>query len=325
MTVLCTADIHLTDNPRDEYRWSLLSWLGEQGADELIVAGDITNAKNRHDAILVNRMAKEFRKLSRKFKKIWILKGNHDYYDADNPFFEFLSDEGYNIAFVSSRLITGSSIGTIFFIPAGAGWDDIPKVDFIFTHATFNGAKAENGTLLPGIDPGILRDFGGKCYSGDIHVPQDVNKRITYIGAPYHVRFGDRFKPRVLHIYDDGETEDLYFPAPKKFVFDIVQPEDLLEERAKKGDHVKVRCHLRRPEYAKWRDYQKQIRDIAVKREWLLYGAEPIAIDVLVKPGGPQQTQARQSADELMVSYAKKHKAGDDYLSIGRNLFSGQS
>jgi UDP-2,3-diacylglucosamine pyrophosphatase LpxH len=78
MSAIITADTHWNDNPREEFRWGLIDWLCEQQADELLILGDLTVAKNNHPAQVVNRLVDGFTKLSNHYQMVYVLKGNHD-------------------------------------------------------------------------------------------------------------------------------------------------------------------------------------------------------------------------------------------------------
>lgn len=329
MTTIQTADWHLSSKSRDEYRWKLFDWLLEQEADELLVLGDISDQKDRHDAVFVNRLYYETMRLEQKFRVIYLV-GNHDFSSsADQAFFRFLGDSS-DIAFISELTELKLSIGSSLFVPALTPWTfKIPKVDWIFTHATFSGAKAETGRSLTGVDPAVVADFEGKIWSGDIHTPQKLlGGKIEYVGAPYHVRFGDEFKPRLVRVARSGggwATTDLHFPAPRKRTLYITRPEDLDEEDADKGDHVKVRCVLRRAEYDKWRSYREQISKMADDRGWLLFGSEPIPVEtpaansVLASEGEEFELTSADPV-EIVTAYAKRHKASDAYLRAGLDV-----
>ena len=60
MRRLLTADWHLTDKPLDEYRWDFIPWLGKQLKDKkidvLYILGDLTEKKDKHNAIFLNRI-----------------------------------------------------------------------------------------------------------------------------------------------------------------------------------------------------------------------------------------------------------------------------
>ena len=320
MTVLVTSDTHLTDRPADEYRWRLFKWLEQQKADELIICGDLVDQKDRHGARLVNRLCNAIMELELRMR-IFLLKGNHDYLDPNHPFFQFLGNsEG--VAFITNPVAMDLSIGKAFFMPAGAKWNfDLPNVDYLFAHATFSGAKAETGHTLTGVDPAVVDGFAGQILSGDVHVPQKLRKgQIEYIGAPYHIRFGDVFEPRILLIKNSGRMEDLYFPAPRKHTFRITKPDDLLDEEAAAGDHVKVLCLLRRAEYVKWRDYRREIQMIAAEREWLLFGAEPVSIGEEFEERLRKDDGKIALPEELVSIYVKQRKASDEHLTVGKQL-----
>ena len=324
MTALLTADIHETDKPADDYRWELFPWLDSREADELIICGDLSNDKDRHPARLVNRLHGEIMRIRAK-KRVIIVKGNHDYFDPNHPFWEFLGSSS-NTRFITEPEVLQLSIGDAFFVPAGSDWRfDIPDVDYLFTHATFSGAKAENGSTLTGVDPRVLDDFEGVVYSGDIHVPQTLLKgKLRYIGAPYHVRFGDLFDPRVLRVNRDGKETDLHFPAPRKRSFTITKPEDLLAERSSPGDHVKVTCEMRRASLVDWRSYQDEIRFICEERNWRLFGMKPVLIgeEYREKEDGDAGSPKVVDADDLLVRYVNRQKAGKEFLEAGRRFMA---
>jgi DNA repair exonuclease SbcCD nuclease subunit len=322
MTSILTADIHLNDKPTDVYRWGLFDWLKEQKADELVIAGDLTDMKDRHPARLVNRLYRAVMDLESKFK-ITILRGNHDYYDVNHPFFEFLGDVS-DMRFITEPTRLDLSIGSAFWVPAGAPWNfSIPDTRYMFTHATFNGAAAESGRILTGVDPAVLRDYSGKVYSGDIHVPQIIcGGRVEYIGAPYHTRFGDIFNPRVLFVDGKGRSTNLYYPAPKKHVLEITEPSQLEDESVAAGDHVKIKCYLRRRDRDKWRGYADEMREIASSRQWQLFGLSMVLSDkVLTSPAG-DTTVSTNDPDGLIEDYAKSHRVSSDYVDAGKRLFN---
>jgi hypothetical protein len=90
----------------------------------------------------------------------------------------------------------------------------------VFAHATFDGAISETGYQLTGVDPNIVREARATVISGDVHKPQTMaNGHIEYVGAPYHIHFGDNYDPRVMLIkYETMDSRgNLYYPAPRKF------------------------------------------------------------------------------------------------------------
>ena len=95
MASLVIADLHLTSNPRDEYRFDFLektlpAMLRRYKVDELILLGDITHQKDNHGAVLVNRVVNDIKVLSKNVGCVIIDLGNHDYANPQHPFFKFL-------------------------------------------------------------------------------------------------------------------------------------------------------------------------------------------------------------------------------------------
>jgi len=325
MTAILISDTHFTDKPRDEYRWGLWPWLREQikltQADELIHLGDLTDAKDRHPSKLVNRLIQSIGQVS-DLCRAYILKGNHDYIDPLNPFFEFIGNNP-KLEYIKSPSCTELSIGKATFIPAGEKWNfDLHDFPYCFTHVTFDGAEAENGSLLPGVDPARLKDYAGMCYSGDIHVPQKIRRNIEYVGAPYHIRFGDSFTPRVLVVYNNSKTNELHYPSPRKRTLDIDKIEQAEDARIKEGDHVRIRYYLRRADYDTWRDTRNQLAQLADARGWEVFAIEAIPLEVK-KRTGDDTSQEYLTSEQLFTQYANKHMLSDEYISIGKSLFMG--
>src|SRR6266436_2974897 len=200
MKFLLTADIHLSDNPRDAYRFELFTWLRQQQetykTDAIMILGDLTTEKNNHSAELVNKIVGGLRLLN---PPILILKGNHDYIREDLPFFKFLNSiegitfctdpsyiEEYNIYMVPHQ--TSQAAFDTAFLKA-------PQGCLLTMHATITGAISETGARLTGLT--VPPNKARALYAGDIHKPQK-NGQVTYIGAPFHIRHGDQYEPRVL-------------------------------------------------------------------------------------------------------------------------------
>jgi hypothetical protein len=321
VTSILVTDTHLTDRPTDEYRWGLWPWLREQvkkvQADELIHLGDLTDAKDRHPSRLVNRLV-ESTAMVTDLCRLYFLKGNHDYIDPLNPFFAFVGTHP-KTSYIKTSSVVELSIGKATFVPAGEKWDfQLHDFPFCFAHVTFDGAEAENGSLLPGVDPARLKDYQGMVYSGDIHVPQKVRKNIEYVGAPYHIRFGDTYAPRILVVYNNGKTNELHYPAPRKCVFNLDSVKRLDDLVADEGDHVRIRYLLRRSNYDTWHETREVIRQHAAKKGWVLFGIEGMPIEA-TKPEGNRQRELL-TPDELFENYVKRHKLNEEYVRVGRQL-----
>ena len=333
MTLLLTADVHFTDLARDEHRWGLFKWLGEQTrkhkCEAVIIAGDCTNQKDKHSSILVNRFVQEVRALDR-ICRVYILKGNHDYVDENHPFWNFLNDA----SFITEPFSAHFSCGEVFFLPSTKDyerdWDDIgwQRADYIFAHQTFNGARAENGTELKGIPPSYFGGYKGRIYSGDIHVPQIVSQRprIEYIGSPYRIHFGDAFTPRCLLIGRNAKgehwQEDLHFPTKGKHLVSFGAMEDGWRRAVSginAGDQVKIRVSLNRAEMPEWPEYKKRAKAFAMDRGWELFGVEMV---LLADKGSTpiSDNSVVRKPQEIVRGYAKANKVGKPLLEFGTAL-----
>ena len=222
---IITADLHFDSDPLTDYRWGIYYALEKQiyanNVKEVYILGDITEKKDNHGSALVNKVVDFFTKLS-SLCKVTILKGNHDYIDEKTPFFGFLN-EMPNIHFISEPTL----IDDKFFIPHTRGdFPEIPEnIDEVYMHQTFRGALANNGVAhLRGIDmpESLLNSKAKFVFSGDIHKNQFLRK-VRYVGAPYHINFGDKYTPSMVLCYNN----DVFSRINTKFLY----TDDLFPQR----------------------------------------------------------------------------------------------
>lgn len=309
MAALLAADLHLTSSPSEAERWGIFDWFHRQIIDhecrELFILGDGTEAKDRHDAQLVNRMSDSVSKLLMiEGLSIYWLRGNHDGLDPQTPFFKFLGQlPGF--FFVTTSMSITCSLGNVILLPNTANWEedweglDMRDYDYAMAHQTFSGAISETGYLLEkGIPPTTLDFVRYKAYSGDIHTPQTFGKKGEYVGAPYRTRFGDRYDGRCL-LVDNPKArqealpgqrvarrlpghsqEDLHFPTKGKHVVEISEIEDLDRYKVPEGGHVKVRVKVSRADLPVWTDTKDRVRKEAERRGWTLKDVELVRTDV---------------------------------------------
>jgi hypothetical protein len=109
----------------------------------------------------------------------------------------------------------------------------------LFMHATVTGAVVENGVVMENSKFPIL-PRSCKVYSGDVHVPQTV-ANITYVGAPYPIKFGDKYPCRML-LLDEHYNIKLQIPLQslRKIMLDISSV-GLRHLQIRHGDQVKIR------------------------------------------------------------------------------------
>lgn len=268
--VLITSDIHLTDRPEDEYRWELFPWLLKEvqrrEVGHVCILGDLTDAKDRHSARLVNRVVRAVVELS-KHAELWLLKGNHDYVDPKSPFFGFLG--GYaNVNYVASPRVGWLGRRKVLFLPHVRDLAEYDNKHFhdvvaVFTHHTFKGAKLESGVCADwGTTPQEFAELmpeGVRIVSGDVHVPQRLGP-VLYCGAPHPVRFGDTYQPRVLWWSNEG-LKSLSRATIRKHVARVALGDDLerLRRRLVQGDQLKVLVDVSDAAYSDWDKYHARL------------------------------------------------------------------
>jgi DNA repair exonuclease SbcCD nuclease subunit len=339
MSVLVTADLHLTDRPADAHRWGLFPWLAKQAVkyevEYILLLGDLTDAKDRHSAALTNKMVTSIRSLVDTGRQVIVLRGNHDYIDELEPFFSFLHGEANTQFLIEPKLQDG-----MLFLPntrdykiAWAGLD-FSKPKYIFCHQTFDGCLTENGTRLDGIPPSVFGKIQAKVISGDIHVAQRIGKNIEYVGAPYRIRFGDVFEPRVLLIQDDGKFKDLHFPTKQKHLIEIKAPSSAAnavkqlrathrtgEVSIYEGDQVKVRVHLKRSAYPEWPAIRAALIEEAAASKLELTGPELMAIPEDRQKSASEAQAGPPSAfapGQALNAYAENAGASGALLKAGQ-------
>lgn len=233
-----------------------------------MLLGDITDFKDEHPARLVNRIASEIEKVS-KLCPVYIIRGNHDCKDPNHPFFAFL-DKYEDVHFFTHPVVKDIGDTKALFLPHSRHpqqeWtQDLLDQDcqYIFCHQTFKDCIVENGTRMQeGISPRFFeKEMGApktcRIYSGDIHVPQKLGP-VTYAGAPYHIRFGDKFDPRIL-LLKDGKELNLRLSTVKKHSVTIKSIDQLDDLKLSQGDQIKVKLRLSKSELVEWQHRKRDV------------------------------------------------------------------
>lgn len=338
MPALITTDLHLDDDPINEYRFDLFPWLAERAeahkASHVFILGDLTTAKDRHSAKLVNRIAREIATLA-KVTRVMLLRGNHDAIDPKEPFFRFLRQMP-NVDYFRKATLRGvpdlGKNGTAYdcwFLPHSRhpqkdfGDLDLNLADFVFMHQTVDGAASENGMALSGVPRGMFK-APRMVFSGDVHVPQQVGN-VTYVGSPYHVHFGDNFKPQVLLLERLGVTHALRFPAPSKVHLRVAGLKQLRSNSdAASGDHVKVTITLPRQDFDQWREIRQAIMELMEKRKWVNCGLrveQPKS--EMTKEAIARRSECR-SPSRVVADFCKAEKLDEVYSRVGQWIVSGK-
>jgi hypothetical protein len=324
MKWLVSADLHLSDRPRDAYRFAIFDWLAKQQAkysvDATFLLGDLTDRKDNHSSALVNRIIDELLKLK---PPVYILRGNHDGIDPSNPFFRFLQTiEGLDFVVEPVTLPFGMAL-----IPHQANQAALDracgivghKMPGVFMHQTLDGAMAETGTRLSGLRASLIEDRQPLTWlSGDVHKPQTLNCGLTYVGAPYHVRFGDDYEPRVLLI---GNTmTDLHFPCLRKWTLRVRGDWDMPNlHLLNRGDHVKIIVTLPPEEVVQWAEVKRRILGTLREMEVQVFGVE-LEVAGEKHERVNQQPLHDKTPKEIFGRFCQAEKVASNIKQVGEEL-----
>jgi DNA repair exonuclease SbcCD nuclease subunit len=323
MSLLVTADLHLSSSARDAYRFANMELLGrliqDHRPEALLILGDLTEEKDYHASTLVNDVADLVYYLA-SLTPVWVLRGNHDYVDADCPFFHFLR-RMHNVNWINEpgfRQI--GKIGALF-LPHTADYQRDWKgmlpvdesVDWVFAHNTFEGARTEHGHRLGGVPLDVFRT-DDNVISGDIHTPQSIGP-VTYVGSPYRIDFGDDFDPRVIFV-TGTRIQSVPMNGPQKLLIEMhsVDELDKLAANRRPDDVIKVRYYLKRRERDQWPEIKAAIRE----------KLSPFAIQPISEAAPRQAVKSvsRQvkSDEEVVRSFGKQQRVPDETLKTGLEL-----
>lgn len=320
---LLTGDLHLSDNPRDSYRFNLLQVIKttcrKTKPDALIIAGDLTEEKDRHPARLVNRIVDELKELA-EIVPVVIDQGNHDYKEEEHPFFAFVRHLR-RVQWISkpTEYAKGMLILPHSHDPA-RDWENIDLANYpmIICHQTFNGAQVGFGRGLEGVDPDILPKKS-TTFCGDIHVPQEFGKKLVYIGAPYHVDFGDDYKARMIWVQDNPRNwvsvDTSQYPQ-KRAIHMHENNDDPEQIFFNDGDLLKITCDVDTLEG--WDSIAKALRKRLETKGARIWSISPKMIRKAVRR---RHRVADQASDlDTLDAFGRRHDLSPEILKTGRNL-----
>jgi hypothetical protein len=306
--LLLVGDLHLTDNPRDAYRFGIFEWVKKQQAKykpaATVFMGDLTDKKDKHSSRLVNGIADGLYGLG---GDLFLIKGNHDYINENEPFFNFLNKiEGIGLVTEPMQL------GKMFVIPHTRDETEFAKAcakvtdqRYLLLHQTIAGAIAESGAPLSGFSASPIEALPPRCrvYAGDVHRPQQAG-RVTYVGSPYTIRFGDDFNPRCLLVDERGQ-KDLFFDCPRKWKLTVRSASEITSNKDLiPGDQLKVTIELTREESVEAKTYMVQVREACKKKELELSGLE-IKVNSLTKKPKSAIKSASLTPKEIILAFSK--------------------
>lgn len=340
MTIIFTADLHLSENPRDAYRHDFMnsylpSVLREKDAEGLVILGDLTEEKDGHGSWLVNKVVQHLKNATA-ICPVLFLPGNHDYTNPDHPFFEFLKHVP-GITWVRTPCMGGELpppwcdlLPGSLFLPHTRRWQedwkefhlDDDRYDFIFAHQTFNGANVGFGRKMEGIPLDVFRE-DARVISGDIHVPQKLGP-VTYVGAPYHVDFGDDYEGRFLILRGDKITRlRIGHNVRQKRAIEAASLKEMravAKEDCREGDVLRIRYHIKDP--AKWPETKAAIMEWAQKCPYVVHQVQPVFEEVRTRKDRVRMEEQEEGRTDIQVleDYARKHGIDDKTLAVGKEI-----
>jgi DNA repair exonuclease SbcCD nuclease subunit len=308
MKLLLSGDWHFKLS--DPYKFKLFDVLISLKSqyDQLIFLGDLTDDKNRHDSYLVNKICTGFTDLRDAEIPVLMIYGNHDFIDSDQPFFQFLKLLP-NIEYISkatTQIIEGKKLR---FVPWTKDEADFEPADYCFTHLTLNRCVSEGGfTLESNWNESFFSSRYKKTFSGDIHKPQTIGS-FTYVGAPYHNRFGDNYDGQLI-ILDTatGKTEIIslkdHFPKKLKVTLSgLGQVRDI--------DQVRVQLKITEKNKDTWSVTKRELEEKGYQVEPIVEINAPTREDILIADIQPEN---------VLSQFCETKGLPNIYKDIGKTL-----
>lgn len=327
--ILLFTDIHLTDSPRDEYRWEFLNYIYnyvcKNPIDDVFILGDLCDRKDKHSSVLVRRVSDTLHRLSKKVP-ITILAGNHDIPNGGTYFWSFL-DHIPNIKYIIKPTLSLNK--KYYFLPHSkqpdVDWKDLKEdVEYVFMHQTVNGCVSSSGMVLEGIS----LDLFGKAniISGDIHVPQKIGK-VTYIGSPYQIHYGDSYQGHFAILSTDG-LDMIPYKSPRLANVHLTSKEEYAIVLSKyKGDFVRVFLHVPIYGVEELHNHKEKLIELCkeegINMESLEFVFESDTdLDLIIDEVKWDVNRTLSSdPDHILDEYIKKENITDDFLlKVGRSL-----
>ena len=292
--------------------------LEQHKVETLIILGDLTEQKDHHGAGHVNDVVELLYCLTQ-FCPVIVLRGNHDYVDADAPFFMF-TRRLERLTWVNKPQLINVQGLRAWFLPhtmnyvrdwANLDWD---LSHLIFAHQTFQGASIGRDLRLEGIPMKVIPS-GRLVISGDIHVPQYLSP-VLYTGSPFTVDFGDDFEPRVILLKSEREWQSIPVPGAQKRLLVLGSDGVGVQGFANPGDIVKIRCRLEPADQEHWPEIKSQIRQAFAHCQ--IYAIQP---EYDSKPSIAPVTPGLVKTDQQVVrDFAKQVKWSQSVLETGLDL-----
>lgn len=326
MKALLVGDTHFTDLPLDEYRWNLFEELVkyclQYEVTHVIFLGDLTDRKDRHAGAFVNRLLDSIAYLRIETGcHVYILMGNHDGPLGLAPvYWKFL--EYLDVSYITEPTFKHGIWMMPFSKNPHEAWQGLKLHEgkAILMHQTMKGARVEGDYELEGDNLPIL-PRGIPVYSGDVHRPQYAG-RVTYIGAPYPVKFSESWENQILCI----ESTDWRTPTViqlrimRRAILDLTSVPAWPKQQAGKYQ-VRVRYHLSSDEMRSWPSIELALRASAEDAGITIASIEAVLSRDL--PLGQNVTSIDINSPERIIrAYADMEKLDPAIIEYGLRLYA---
>lgn len=224
----------------------------DRGADKLIVAGDIFHARKSIEHTVLDRVYSKWRDVEDIFDEVFVVTGNHDMSVSGDGSLSIRGLESQVTTVFSEPFaldIEGVPFGMLPYTEEEGELEDAlelfdnARVKYIVGHlGVLGGLVGPSDFEVPGkFSPEALAPTKGhdwKVFLGHFHKHQDVDDRITYIGSPLQLGWGERGEEKGFIMLNprDGSTEFVENTESPRFL--LLERSDLHLRREK--DYVRV-------------------------------------------------------------------------------------
>jgi DNA repair exonuclease SbcCD nuclease subunit len=246
----------------DEFFYKTLSKIiKEQKITDMRILGDLFDNRNNINVRTLNSVLAMFRWYQKEMPHVrWtILVGNHDQYyhnRIDVNSIEALR-EHVNVTIidkVTEEKINGKNIITFPWLSAEGEAEvkfkqackgDV-KYDLCLGHFEIKGFEMQRGFPSEhGVEQGTFKNFK-RVFSGHFHIRNtSLDQKISYLGCPYQLTWGDYGDDKGVHVYDVDTNETTFFKNNDSPQFVKVSIEDFVNKdipklKLAKGNFVKL-------------------------------------------------------------------------------------
>lgn len=338
--MLLTADLHLTDNPEEDYRWAVFGELKkaffERGPCDIFILGDLGDRKDRHSAAFVNRLVRElvalrdfmWAALAKPSPEVHIIMGNHDAPLKGTPFWSFFEHiEG--IHFYTEPAEVGEILLLPFAPNPAEAWADLDLGAYrcIMLHQPLEGARGANGRALAKGSPVPEFPKGVKVYAGDIHGPQKIGA-VEYIGSPHPVAFDEAHAFRLVHLDKRYRATDIPLQPMRRHIIRIDYEDtntfDPLPALAqtKVGDQIKVEVSLPLARIGEWPHIKAQLEALFEQKSLWVFSLKPVVQPGEAESGPEAAASGGEAPDEVLEAFAGQEGIEGRTLKMGRRLLA---